>query len=79
MSFRVAALACVIAALAACSKAPSAGYPGYVEGEYVRVGAPLAGTLLKLAVERGAEVQRRPRALCLASGVDAPSRRDTCR
>jgi len=58
MTFRLPALACVSTVLAACSKAPSAGYPGYVEGEYVRVGAPLAGTLLKLAVERGTEVQR---------------------
>ncbi|MEP6996208.1 MAG: HlyD family efflux transporter periplasmic adaptor subunit [Betaproteobacteria bacterium] len=29
---------------------------GYVEGEYVRVAAPFAGTLQKLAVQRGAEV-----------------------
>ena len=44
--------------VAACSNAPPAGYPGYVEGEYVRVAAPLSGTLLKLAVERGSQVER---------------------
>jgi len=43
-------------ALAGCSPAPPAGYPGYVEGEYVRVASPLAGTLVSLAVERGAQV-----------------------
>jgi HlyD family secretion protein len=44
--------------VAACSNAPPAGYPGYVEGEYVRVAAPLSGTLLKLAVERGSQVEK---------------------
>ena len=44
------------AVLAACSS----GEPpiqGYVEGEYVRVAAPIAGTLVKLDVQRGAQVQ----------------------
>jgi HlyD family secretion protein len=49
---RLPALACVLA-LTACDAAPPAGYPGYVEGEFVRVGAPLAGTLQHLAVARG--------------------------
>ena len=30
---------------------------GYVEGEYLRVGAPFAGTLQQLSVRRGAEVK----------------------
>jgi HlyD family secretion protein len=55
MSRTLPALACALA-LAACNDRPPAGYPGYVEGEYVRVAAPLAGTLLELAVERGGEV-----------------------
>jgi HlyD family secretion protein len=57
MTSRLTALACVLA-LAGCSDTPRAGYPGYVEGEYVRVGAPLSGTLLQLAVERGTQVAK---------------------
>jgi HlyD family secretion protein len=49
------ALACALA-VTGCSNAPPPGYPGYIEAEYVRVGAPLAGTLLQLGVERGTQV-----------------------
>src|SRR6476660_8020401 len=52
---RLAALAGILW-LAGCHDAPPAGFPGYVEGEYVRVASPLSGTLLRLAVERGTEV-----------------------
>ena len=55
MSLRLAALACALA-LAGCGDRTPAGYPGYVEGEYVRVGAPLSGTLTQLAVERGVQI-----------------------
>jgi len=55
MTLRRAALACALA-LAGCGDRSPAGYPGYVEGEYVRVAAPLSGTLLQLAVERGVEI-----------------------
>jgi HlyD family secretion protein len=47
-----------LAALAGCDRAPPAGYPGYVEGEFVRVAAPLSGTLLELAVQRGTQVAK---------------------
>jgi HlyD family secretion protein len=57
MIWRGSALACLLA-LAGCSDEPPAGYPGYVEGEYVRVAAPLAGTLLHLTVERGTQVAK---------------------
>ena len=57
MNARLAALACVMA-IGGCAERTPAGYPGYVEGEYVRVAAPLSGTLLQLTVERGAEVAR---------------------
>ncbi|HEX7005685.1 MAG TPA: HlyD family efflux transporter periplasmic adaptor subunit [Alphaproteobacteria bacterium] len=43
----------VALALAACSDDEPAAYQGYVEGEYVRVGVPGAGTLMRLAVKRG--------------------------
>ncbi|MET0442822.1 MAG: biotin/lipoyl-binding protein, partial [Casimicrobiaceae bacterium] len=41
------------ALLVACSEAPPAGYPGYVEADYVRVAAPLSGSLSKLSVKKG--------------------------
>ena len=49
-------VACVVAALAACDRGAPPGFPGYVEAEYVRVGAPLAGTLARLSVRRGDDV-----------------------
>ena len=51
MNRNVAILAAVV--LAACGDAPPAGYGGYVEAEYVRVGAPSGGTLARLGVRRG--------------------------
>ena len=53
-----AAVAASALLLAACGSAPPPGFPGYVEAEYVRVGAPLSGTLAKLAVQRGDTVAR---------------------
>ncbi|HKO88999.1 MAG TPA: HlyD family efflux transporter periplasmic adaptor subunit [Burkholderiales bacterium] len=50
------AVALLCAALAACGKADDDPIPGYAEGEYVRVAAPLAGTLTDLKVQRGAQV-----------------------
>ena len=43
-------------ALAACGNSTMPALQGYVEGEYVRVAAPFAGTLLKLDTQRGASV-----------------------
>jgi HlyD family secretion protein len=48
------AVACALA-LVACSK-PEPPLQGYVEGEYVRVAAPFAGTLVALQAERGQAV-----------------------
>ena len=50
-----AALVCAVCATACGSKADRP-LQGYVEGEYVRVAAPFAGTLQQLAVQRGAQV-----------------------
>jgi HlyD family secretion protein len=46
----------IVLALSACSK-PVPPLQGYVEGEYVRVAAPFAGTLVTLAAERGRQVE----------------------
>lgn len=45
-----------LAALTACHESPPAGYPGYLETEWVYVAAPVAGRLARLAVARGQEV-----------------------
>lgn len=42
--------------LVACGPSGERPLQGYVEGEYVRVAAPFAGTLQKLSVQRGADV-----------------------
>jgi HlyD family secretion protein len=53
MNTRIALVA--VFALAACSK-QEAPLQGYIEGEYVRVAAPFAGTLVALPAERGRQV-----------------------
>ncbi len=42
--------------LGACGPRAEAPLQGYVEGEYVRVAAPFAGTLQQLSVQRGGDV-----------------------
>jgi len=44
------------ALLAACGGPPSPAVQGYVEGEFVYVSSPLAGTLQALSVQRGVQV-----------------------
>ncbi len=43
-------------ALAACGSGEQRPIQGYIEGEYLRVGAPFAGTLQQLSVKRGSDV-----------------------
>jgi HlyD family secretion protein len=43
--------------LAGCQRPPPAGWQGYLEAEFVHVGAPLAGRLDRLAVQRGTRVE----------------------
>lgn len=42
--------------LSACQPAPSAGWSGYAEGDYVYVASPVAGRLQRLAVQAGEQV-----------------------
>lgn len=44
--------------LSACGEHADTALQGYVEGEYVRLAAPFAGTLQTLAVQRGAQVKQ---------------------
>ena len=53
---RTLPLAVAALALSACGRTDPAVLQGYVEGEYVRVAAPFAGTLVDLQTARGAHV-----------------------
>lgn len=56
-SVLLALLLGIFLTLTACRPSESGAYQGYLEGEYVRVGSPVPGTLIRLAVARGAEVK----------------------
>jgi HlyD family secretion protein len=53
---RIALCAAVALALSACGNSAPPSLQGYVEGEYVRVAAPFAGTLVQLDAQRGGQV-----------------------
>ena len=53
---RALLLAIAVVVLAACGQSDSKALQGYVEGEYVRVAAPFAGTLVSLETARGKQV-----------------------
>lgn len=50
-------LGCSMLVLTGCNKSEPVAFQGYVEGEYVLVAAPFAGSLLELAVARGQRVE----------------------
>jgi HlyD family secretion protein len=62
------------ALVAGCSEAPPAGYPGYVEADYVRVAAPLSGTLAKLSVKKGDRIVAGAPLFVLESAQEAAAR-----
>jgi HlyD family secretion protein len=47
-----------VAALAGCGPKGPVAWQGYVEGEFVRVAAPFAGTLVRLDAQRGQSMQQ---------------------
>jgi HlyD family secretion protein len=53
---RFAAVLCIAATLAACSRRDDTGWQGYVEGEYVYLASSQPGTLTQLRVQRGQNV-----------------------
>jgi HlyD family secretion protein len=61
--------------LAGCGPPAERALQGYVEGEYVRVAAPFAGTLQKLAVQRGAQVVSGAPLFALESDNEIAARR----
>jgi HlyD family secretion protein len=53
----LAIAAVALLTFAGCRRAPIDRFQGYLEGEFIYVGAPLAGRLDKLAVTKGARVE----------------------
>ena len=52
-AIRMTGVAASLTMLAACTEQPIDYYPGYAEGEYVRLAAPISGTVVKLSLQRG--------------------------
>lgn len=71
---RVLGPVALAALLAGCGSAPDGYFPGYVEGEYVRVASPLAGTLETLGVARGEVVAQGAPLFALESDQERAAR-----
>src|SRR4249920_2349151 len=69
---------CILAVLvlAGCTEKKEAAYQGYAEGEFVRVAAPFAGNLTRLAVGRGGQVKAGDQLFVLEQENEAASRRE---
>lgn len=52
LPLRCVALAAALA-FAGCSEKPATSFPGYAEGEYVRLASPVSGSLTRLFVKKG--------------------------
>jgi HlyD family secretion protein len=62
--------------LGACSRQPEEYFPGYVEADYVRLAAPLAGTLSKLYLNRGDKVAADAPAFILEQDSERAARQE---
>ena len=72
----LALLMTISAALAACSEPPAEGYAGYAEGDYVRLSAPVAGTLTRLHLQRGDRVDAAAPAFVLEQDSERAAREE---
>jgi HlyD family secretion protein len=66
----------VALALAACGDKQAPAQQGYVEGEFVRVAAPFAGTLVSLDAQRGAQVEPGAKLFALEAESEDAARRE---
>ena len=73
---RIAQVAATIGALVlvGCGNSTPPGYPGYVEADYVRVAAPLSGSLARLSVNRGDQVAANAPLFVLESAQESAAR-----
>jgi HlyD family secretion protein len=67
----------VALAVAACGTAEPPGFGGYVEAEFVRVAAPSGGTLARLDVRRGAQVEAGAPLFVLESEAERAARSES--
>ena len=65
-----------IFALGGCDKPADPALQGYVEGEFVRIAAPFAGTLVKLEVQRGTRVAEGAALFALEAESEDAARRE---
>ncbi|MGZ5099465.1 MAG: HlyD family secretion protein [Usitatibacter sp.] len=72
---RLSALIALILA-AGCGNSDPPALQGYVEGEYVRVAAPFAGTLVKLDAQRGQNVEAGAQLFALEAAHESAARRE---
>jgi HlyD family secretion protein len=66
----------IAALLCGCGPSDNGALQGYAEGEYVRVAAPFAGTLMKLEVARGSRVEAGAPLFALEAENEAAARRE---
>lgn len=67
----------LVLVLCACGEKQPPGLQGYVEGEYVRIAAPFAGTLLQLNAQRGQQVVAGAPLFALEAESEDAARRET--
>jgi HlyD family secretion protein len=72
-SVAVTALAAA-ALLAGCQAPPASGWAGYAEGDFVRIAAPLGGTLAALPVQAGQTVAAGAQLFTLESDAESAAR-----
>ena len=65
-----------LALLAGCGDKPADYFPGYAEAEYVRLATPIAGTLTRLHVQRGDNVDRDAPAFVLEQDSERAAREE---
>ena len=59
-----------------CARQDTGAFPGYAEADYVRLTAPIAGTLVKLHLQRGDAVPAGAPAFVLEQASEAAARQD---
>lgn len=76
MNNRLLACLPLAALLCACAEKAPDFYPGYVEADYVRLASPIGGTLARLFVQRGSQMQRGAPAFVLEQQAETAARQE---
>jgi HlyD family secretion protein len=73
------ATGCLAVAIAGCKRKADTHWQGYLEGEFIYVGAPLAGQLEKLAVQKGARVEAKAPLFSLERSAELAAQQQAAR